>query len=86
MRHLLPLCVAGTTHFVVRQPDGAIDVGVDVDKMAQLKASAGLEAAAQADHVNPPPPHTHTHTRSYTVSDLISRKPAENNHANVSSQ
>ena len=56
MRHLLPLCVAGTTHFVVRQPDGAIDVGVDVDKMAQLKASARLEAAARADHVPPPPP------------------------------
>mmetsp|Transcript_10382 Transcript_10382/g.31257 ORF Transcript_10382/g.31257 Transcript_10382/m.31257 type:complete len:534 (-) Transcript_10382:856-2457(-) len=40
--------LTGNTHFVVRQPDGAIDVGVDLEKLAELKAAAAAQASAQA--------------------------------------
>lgn len=35
------------THFIVRQPDGAIDVGIHIERLEELKAAAAEQVATQ---------------------------------------
>lgn len=35
------------THFIVRQPDGATDVGIHIERLQELKAAASAQAVSR---------------------------------------
>lgn len=41
----------GNTHFIVQQPDNTVDVAIHTERLAELKAAAAAQAAANRPQV-----------------------------------
>lgn len=44
--------LTGMTHFVVRQPNGAVDIGIDTEKLGKLKSAAAAASAVRRESVS----------------------------------